>query len=159
MTTRTILVFLLALAGCDLTYDPEVGLLAAPDAAEIDAPPTDGAPAANPRCADSDPTTDVTFSEHIGPMLARSPGACTGCHGAAATSGFMVLTYESLRRGGQVSGTEIIVAGKPCESILFQKLGPAPPYGARMPYSGPPYYSATDLALLRDWIAEGAHNN
>ena len=93
------------------------------------------------------------------PLFGRSPGSCTGCHGNSATSGFMVLTYEAIRSGGQVSGTEIIVAGKPCESLLFLKLGPAPPYGARMPYSGPPYYSADDLALLRDWIAEGAHDN
>ena len=54
---------------------------------------------------------------------------------------------------------EIVVAGKPCDSSLLHKLGPAPPYGARMPYNGPPYYSLDDLGLLRDWIAEGAHDN
>lgn len=155
---KTLLV--LAVAACgDLTYDPEVGVLAAPDAGDSDAPPTDGTPAANPRCSDSDPATTVSFSADIEPLLARSPGACTGCHGASATAGFTVLTYDGIRRGGQVSGTEIVVAGKPCESVLLQKLGAAPPYGARMPYSGPPFYSADDLGLLRDWIAEGAHDN
>ena len=34
----------------------------------------------------------------------------------------------------------------------------APPYGARMPISGP-YFSSTEMALLRDWILEGAHDN
>lgn len=151
---RTLLVFL---AACDLTYEPDVGVLAAPDAADTDASLTDAPP--SPRCADGDPEVAVSFSRDIQPLLARSPGSCTGCHGANATSGFTVLTYEGLRRGGQVSGLEIVVAGKPCESELLQKLGAAPPYGARMPYSGPPYYSTDDLALLRDWIAEGAHDN
>lgn len=149
----------LALGACDLTYEPEVGLLAAPDAADTDALPTDDSVTVNPRCADGDPMVDVTFSGDIGPLLARSPGSCTGCHGNSATGGFVVLTYEALRRGGQVSGTDIIIPGKPCESLLLLKLGPATPFGARMPYSGPPYYSSADLALLRDWIAEGAHDN
>jgi mono/diheme cytochrome c family protein len=155
---RIRIVLLVVLAACDLTYTPDVGVLAAPDAADSDAA-TDAPPGANPRCADSDPDTAVSFSRDIEPLLARSPGSCTGCHGASATSGFTVLTYDGLRRGGQVSGLEIVVAGKPCDSSLLQKLGPAPPYGARMPYNGPPYYSTDDLALLRDWIAEGAHDN
>lgn len=149
---------LVFLAACDLTYTPDVGVLAAPDAAETDATDSD-ATTANPRCADGDPDTTVSFSRDIEPLLGRSPGSCTGCHGATATSGFTVLTYEGLRRGGQVSGLEIIVAGNPCESSLLQKLGAAPPFGARMPYNGPPFYSTDDLALLRDWIAEGAHDN
>jgi hypothetical protein len=155
---KTLLVLSLVACG-DLTYDPEVGVLAAPDASIDDPSPTDGAPAANPRCADSDPMTTVSFSADIEPLLARTPGSCTGCHGANATGGFTVLTYEGIRRGGQVSGTEIVVPGSPCDSVLLQKLGPAPPYGARMPYSGPPFYTADDLGLLRDWIAEGAHDN
>lgn len=149
---------LVLLAACDLAYTPDVGDLAAPDAGDPDAA-TDDAVHANPRCVDSDPDVAVSFARDIEPLLARSPGACTGCHGASSTSGFTVLTYDGIRRGGQVSGTSIVVAGEPCASALLQKLGPAPPYGARMPYNGPPYYSADDLGLLRDWIAEGAHDN
>lgn len=146
------------LAACDLDYVPDVGSLPAIDGALEE---TDGgvSPAPNAHCSDGDESVTVSFSADILPLLSRSPGACTGCHGAAATSGFTVLTYESLRSGGQVSGTDIVVPGKPCESRLLQKLGPAPPYGARMPYSGPPFFTATDLDLLRDWIAEGARNN
>jgi hypothetical protein len=36
---------------------------------------------------------------------------------------------------------------------------PTPPFGSRMPYNGPPFYSPEDRAVLRDWIAEGARNN
>ena len=48
---------------------------------------------------------------------------------------------------------------KPCESVIVQKLSLAPPFGARMPYNGPPYFTAAELTLVRDWIAEGARNN
>jgi hypothetical protein len=57
------------------------------------------------------------------------------------------------------SGTRIVIPGKPCDSIIVQKLGLAPPFGARMPYNGPPYLSAAELQLIRDWIAEGALDN
>ena len=148
---------LLILTACDIKYEPDVGDLSAPDAMPAD--DSGELPAATGRCTDSDPSTTVSFAAHIRPLLARSPGSCTGCHGTSATSGFSIVTYEALRTGGQVSGTRIVVAGKPCDSVLLQKLGPAPPFGTRMPYSGPPFYSAADLALVRDWIAEGAHDN
>lgn len=162
---RWIIALALTTAGCDLTYEPDVGLLneaegdaaGGPDAS-VD-PRTDGAAALGGPCVDSDPTTTVSFATQVRPLLGRSPGGCTGCHGTSATSGFSVTSYEALRRGGQVSNEHIIVAGAPCASVLYQKLSPAPPFGARMPYNGPPFFSPDDRRLLRDWIAEGALNN
>ena len=164
-TCRGIIIALaLGTAGCDLTYEPDVGLLneaddddPGPDAA-VD-PGTDGAIAASGPCVDSDPSTTVSFVAQVRPLLSRSPGGCTGCHGTSATSGFSVTSYEAIRRGGQVSNEHIVVAGAPCESVLLQKLSPAPPFGARMPYNGPPFFTAADRTVLRDWIAEGALNN
>jgi hypothetical protein len=156
-TIKAIAALALTAAGCDLVYDPDVGPLheaVAPDAGGPGAGDT-----VHGACEDSDPATAVTFATHIRPILARSPGGCTGCHGTSATSGFNVTSYDALRGGGQVSGDGIVVPGLPCDSILYQKLGPAPPFGARMPYNGPPFFSSDDLALLRDWIAEGALNN
>lgn len=151
------LVWLAILAGCSLDYEPDVGPLrpTGPDAA-ID---PDGTPFVPGLCGDSDPSTPVSFSAQIRPLTARSPGGCLGCHGSSQTSGFSLGSYESLRRGGQNSGTRIVVPGKPCESVIVQKLGLAPPFGARMPYNGPPYFNAEELTLVRDWIAEGAMNN
>lgn len=149
---------LVTLAGCDVMYEPDVGKLQPPDGP---APATteDGAPIPHTgSCTDSNPMVSVSFSRDIRPLLQKSPGGC-GCHSANATSGFNLGSYEALRRGGQNSGTRIVVPGKPCESILAQKLGLAPPFGARMPYNGPPFYSAAELALVRDWIAEGALDN
>jgi hypothetical protein len=146
---------LLVLAGCAITYEPDVGApQPAPDHAD------GGIAAITPvACIDSDPDASVSFSRQIRPLTTRSPGGCLFCHGATATSGFSLGSYEALRRGGQHSGTRIIVAGRPCESILPQKLGLAPPFGTRMPYNGPPYFTAQELTLVRDWIAEGALDN
>jgi hypothetical protein len=150
--------------GCDLVYEPDVGLLnEAADGNEIDAAveilPDGAIVTTSGPCDDGDPTTSISFATQVRPLLGRSPGGCTGCHGVSATSGFNVTSYESLRRGGQVSSEHIIVAGQPCNSVLYQKLMPAPPFGSRMPYNGPPFFSVDDRALLRDWIAEGALNN
>jgi hypothetical protein len=149
---------LLVLAGCAITYDPDVGPLqpAAQSAADLDG---GMAAATSARCSDSDPTVSVSFGTDIRPLTTRSPGGCLFCHGATTTSGLSVGSYESLRRGGQISGLKIIVPGNPCESILPQKLGLAPPFGARMPYNGPPYFTTSQLQLVRDWIAEGALDN
>ena len=150
------MIAVLAPACADLQYDPEVGALQPldPDAT------TDGGtpPAMATRCTDSNPMVSVSFARDIRPLTTRAPGGC-GCHASNTTSGFNLGSYESLRRGGNNSGTRVIVPGKPCESIIVGKLGLAPPFGARMPYNGPPYLSATELTLVRDWIAEGALDN
>jgi hypothetical protein len=68
-------------------------------------------------------------------------------------------SLTAMRRGGATSGSKIIVAGDPCSSVLAQKLSSAPPYGARMPLVGPPFWTDDEQQLLRDWIAEGAKPN
>ena len=152
------LAILVLLAGCDVMYEPEVGRLQAFDAPEA-MPAEDGATIPHTgSCTDSNPIVSVSFARDIRPLMQKSPGGCN-CHASNQTSGFNLGSYESLRRGGLNSGTRVIVPGKPCESILAQKLGLAPPFGARMPYNGPPYYSAAELTLVRDWIAEGALDN
>ena len=152
------LLLLIAITGCDISYEPDVGPLQ--EEISVDAGMGSAAEGPKPaRCADSDPTTNVSFSLQIRPLTARSPGGCLSCHGTNSTSGFNLGSYDSLRRGGDNSGTRIIVPGDPCASILPQKLGVAPPYGARMPYNGPPYFTAAELTLVRDWIAEGAQDN
>jgi hypothetical protein len=89
----------------------------------------------------------------------QSPGGCMPCHLGRVTSGLDLSTYDSMRAGGTNSGTNIIIPMKPCESILPQKLSPTPPFGSRMPFNGPPYFSASQLQVVRDWIAEGALDN
>ena len=160
-------VLLLALAGCSLEYTPNVGpILGTPETPADAAPvaPTDGGPDASVPAAtgcntDSDPSVSVSFANDVRPLMLRSPGGCAPCHLGRVTSGLDLSSYQSMRRGGINSGTRIIIPGQPCDSILPQKLSRTPPFGSRMPYNGPPYFSAAELQLVRDWIAEGALDN
>ena len=73
--------------------------------------------------------------------------------------GLDLTSYATLREGGVVSETDIVVPGRPCDSVLVQKISGSPPFGARMPLGGPPYLSEDEQQLVRDWIAEGARDN
>jgi hypothetical protein len=116
---------------------------------------------------DSDPAVDVRFSTDILPLFQRSGslGGCT-CHQPANRStsgidqsGLSLQNYASLMRGGNASQSDIVIPGDPCASVIVQKVSNAPPYGARMPPGGPPFLTPEEIGLLRDWIAEGAHEN
>lgn len=116
---------------------------------------------------DSDPAYDVSFSLDVLPLFERMPPEIgCGCHMPSSRrpigieiSGLDLSSYASIRRGGTTSLEANVVPGDPCASILVQKMSSAPPFGARMPSSGPPYFSAEERALIADWIAEGAHDN
>ena len=148
------LVLLAVVAGCSLDYSPQVGpILAAPSDGGDAAAETFGC-----KDVDSNPAVSVSFSGDVRPLMLRAPGGC-GCHLQRVTSGLDLSSYASMRRGGINSGTNIIIAGKPCESILAQKISRTPPFGSRMPFNGPPYLSADEQQLVRDWIVEGALDN
>lgn len=109
---------------------------------------------------DSDEGTDVSFAADVMPILA----ACR-CHNPSSDDPFGILEsgltidgYTSLRAGGYEAGTDIIVDGNACESIMLQKLSETPPFGDRMPLMGP-YLSAEQRRVISDWIVEGAREN
>lgn len=142
---------LIALAGCLDELGPDVG------AKQFNA------------CndADSDPTTDISFERDIRQGIIASPAIhCAKCHtpGGATPIGLQIggldlSSYATLMRGGVHSATTIVLPGRPCESTIVQKIGAAPPFGARMPKDGPPYLVAAEAQIIVDWIAEGARDN
>ncbi|MBK7076554.1 MAG: hypothetical protein IPH44_30105 [Myxococcales bacterium] len=141
-------------------------LVALSGAACVDVLGPEVGPLDDNRCelTDSDPATTVSFAtDLLGGALRRTDTDCLRCHTAGGTglrdSGLDLGSYTALRLGGNRSRQTIVVAGDPCASVLVQKLGPAPPFGARMPRNGPPYLPASDVALITDWILEGAHDN
>jgi len=151
---RSLAVVLAVMAtGCSLDYEPDVG-----EALNI---PNDAGDGVIPGCDNSDtnPGVMVSFAVDVRPLIARAPGGCAPCHLGRVTSGLDLSSYQALRRGGINSGPRIVVGSEPCSSILLQKLGRTPPFGSRMPFNGPPYFSPDELLLVRDWIAEGAANN
>ena len=115
---------------------------------------------------DSDPSVDVSYGEQIVPLIFEGVGiACLECHAPTAPTpigfevgGLDLSSFERMSAGG-ISGTDVVVPGRPCQSILFQKVQAGPPFGGRMPLDGPPYLSALESQLLHDWIVEGARNN
>jgi len=145
---RLALVAVVALAGCAKLFEPEVGPLA-------------HEPCTN---ADTDPAHDVSFSRDLAPIIDEYH--CKRCHTPDGETpiGFLVggldlTSYDTLRAGGVRSMANIVIPGMPCDSVLVQKVSPGPPFGSRMPLDGPDYLEDEDIALLADWIAEGAHDN
>lgn len=110
---------------------------------------------------DSDPSVDVSFSRDIAGAIFSTAGSCLVCHVPGEvgeqSSGLDLSSYTTTISGGS-SGDQTVVAGAPCDSVLWQKVSPAPPFGARMPLGGAPL-SDSQMTLLRDWIAEGALDN
>jgi hypothetical protein len=112
------------------------------------------------------PEVTVSFSGQIRPLLNRMPGGCA-CHmptsaglgPATQIVGLNLSSLTLLRAGGVTSGAQIVVAGEPCSSVIYQKTSDAPPFGSRMPLNGPPYMTPDEHQLLHDWIAEGANDN
>lgn len=138
---KRFLVCFYMLAGCGLA--PDVGPLA-----------TGGCDN-----ADTDPKLGLGFAADIQPILKRC-----GCHmptsagapgPATQITGLDLSSLATLRAGGHNSGPDIVIAMQPCDSILYQKVGVAPPFGARMPYNGPPYLTDDEIRKIHDWIAEG----
>lgn len=121
------------------------------------------------RCVneDTDPKQDVSFSQQILPMFrGDAPSVGCGCHlpGSANPIGIEIggldlSTFSTIRAGGVNSGAQIIIASEPCNSILWQKVTAGPPFGARMPFDGPPFLTEEQRRLIADWIAEGAIEN
>lgn len=144
-------VWLVALAASACDLEPSVG------------------PLINESCDDSDsePDVQVSFQADIVPLIrgaTQDPGC--RCHlpedsnriGIDA-SGLDLGSYSALREGGNNSRTDIVVPGSPCQSVLWQKVSPGPPFGGRMPFDAPPFLSEQARILIADWIAEGALDN
>ena len=144
-------------------------LLVLVGACAIDEPDVGPPLAGNCEPADSDPEVDVRFSLDIRPMMNRPRGeADCSCHQPSAgpnnpsgieLGGLDLGSVEKLRRGGRVSGADLVVPGDPCASILMHKIADTPAFGSRMPLDGPPYLTPEEVQLVSDWIAEGANDN
>ena len=108
----------------------------------------------------------VSFANDIQPIFTQQ---CISCHvigGFADQQGIPLrLTdgnaFDQLVNQPSVQDSSLILAtpGDSANSLLFLKVSSdMPPVGARMPLIGEPLPSA-DLALIRDWIDQGAMNN
>ena len=101
-------------------------------------------------CAASAATRSWLFERDIAPILRTH---CAGCHNEADREGeFSVETFASLNQGGDKGAT--LKPGDPEGSLLVKLIeGRAKPV---MPPKDEPRVSTAELALLRQWIADGA---
>lgn len=88
----------------------------------------------------------VSFSSAILPLIASYN--CASCH--PGNGGFSVASHALI--------VTRVTPGNGDGSLIVQKLrGTAA--GSRMPASGPPYMSTTEIQTFVDWINQGALNN
>lgn len=86
---------------------------------------------------------------------------CVGCHaGAAAPAGLRLDEGSSHALLVGVPSAEVgsvlrVAPGNPGASYLVQKLEGSAAVGARMPLGGP-YLDSATMAVIRQWIANGA---
>lgn len=95
----------------------------------------------------------VSYSAQIQPIFNNN---CAGpqCHIGGAANGLSLESYSTLMQGGN-SGA-VVIPGDPDNSIIVQRLeGTIQP---QMPFGRTPL--PPDLIMtIRDWIAQGAHDN
>lgn len=103
---------------------------------------------------DKKPAGPVSFFRQVRPIVQNH---CSGCHQPAKAGGQYVTTdFARLVKGGE-SGEAAIVPGKPDQSNLLSQITPADGT-AEMPKDRPPL-KADELALVRQWISEGARDD
>jgi hypothetical protein len=116
--------------------------------------------------APSGQTNTVTFSTQIQQQILNP--ACVACHtdeGRTPASNLNLKTGVSIANLVNAAsvgktGAVRVIPGNPSGSYLIQKLEGAPDIvGLRMPRNGPPFLTTEQIALIRQWIQNGAPNN
>ena len=115
--------------------------------------PTNAQPTTKPepvKIAEPTGKETVSFSRDIAPILVAN---CNGCHYNATrvSGGLQFNMFSQIIKGG--SSGEIVLPGKPDESLIIRKLKGTE--GARMPMGRAPLPDA-QIQLVSTWIKEGA---
>lgn len=97
----------------------------------------------------------ISYYTDVRPILVQH---CQGCHQPARPGGkYVVTSYASLLKAGE-SESPGIVPGKPDESMLLAQIEPQDGQKPDMPKDADPL-SADELGKIKQWIAEGAHDD
>jgi len=113
-------------------------------------------------------TPTVSFATQIQAQILNP--ACTACHtddGRTPSSNLNLKSGVAISNLVNVacvcpghSSVMRVIPGNPSGSYMIQKLeGAADIVGLRMPRNGPPYLTTDQVALIRQWIQNGAPNN
>jgi hypothetical protein len=118
----------------------------------------------DPRKSEKRNGEPVSFSKLVFPIIKKN---CLPCHAEDNfnPSELSLDSYDHLMAGGK-HGVPV-VPGKSKESILIQKLGPAPPFGDPMPLdpkkkkgeNSKKSLTADEIKTIADWVDQGAKKN
>jgi mono/diheme cytochrome c family protein len=92
------------------------------------------------------------YARHINPIFDAN---CVSCHGESKVQGGLRLdSFSSLMKGGKDG--RVIIAGKPGNSVLLQRI--TLPTGDKhfMPAEGHPSLNSEEIRWIRTWIEQGA---
>ncbi|MCS7224474.1 MAG: hypothetical protein NZ959_07960 [Armatimonadetes bacterium] len=108
-------------------------------------------------------TRQVSFRQDVQPIFNRSCAAAR-CHGSEDAQAGLILSadvsYGQLVNIRSTQNRDYIrvIPGNAANSLLYRKLAEdRPPVGVKMPPGGS--LSDSEIALIRDWINQGALNN
>jgi WD40 repeat protein len=97
----------------------------------------------------------VSFHRDVLPIFRTN---CLGCHQGAKNLGEYVMTqFDKMLAGGE-SGEKAIVPGNPDASHLIAQITPVDGH-AEMPDEPAKPLAASEIELIRRWIAEGANDD
>ncbi len=93
---------------------------------------------------------DIDYERQVAPLLKTY---CAGCHNDSDKEGDLSLLSLSALRAGTPEGA-VVIAARPDDSKLFKVIsGSAEP---KMPPKDEPQLKPEHVALIREWIAQGA---
>lgn len=111
-------------------------------------------------CSTEAPPKQISFKQQVAPILKK---ACAECHTAPKSEGYQksglaVTSYEELMKG-TLHGT-VVVPGQSLNSSLnrLAEGRPGVDPSIQMPH-GKVKLPEAELAMLRQWVDQGAKNN
>jgi uncharacterized membrane protein len=98
----------------------------------------------------------VSFSKDIAPLLKQQ---CLPCHAADSEnpSELYLDSHDAVMKGGKHGPS--VIAGKPDSSTLILKVKPDPKFGRQMPVMSKSKLTEEEIAILTEWIKQGAKKN
>ena len=103
-------------------------------------------------------TPEVSYAKDVAPVIDEH---CSQCHVAGqpgyVVSGLDTTSYEALMRGTKFG--PVVLPGDPLTSTLIMLIeGRADP-SLKMPHGDAKPLESSQIALLRQWVEQGAKNN
>lgn len=101
---------------------------------------------------------DISFARDVKPILDKNCLACHQSGGAGfEASGLSMTGYDELMKGTN-AGQMVIAGDVEGSNLVVLMEGRADP-SISMPHGGLDPVPAADIAIIKQWIAQGAKNN